>query len=353
MIASKGWPALWVALLLALGTRAAAADDHEAGKRESILSGLQDVLSFRSASEAYAQACQLSSADHALEVMKRLAEQKGDPAVAAKASLWIGHYDYGAGWLADALTAFEAATGGGDEKVRAEARFWVLQCRNLLEAEGDGPALDSPARSGSDVLAALAEGDRALRRGDLDRAVKLYLEAQGDAERLDMLGPLYYRLALLVAASPEVATTHGLNLDLLKGWQDTMAASPERALAASFAVPKSFAKPAAPPEQKADSTATAAAPIAPVAQTPPPPAVEPASEYSIQLGAFRERDRARAEMEGLTNRGLSVRLESYRDSEGAEWWRIRLGREASRSAAEALAARVCQGLDYQIVLVGP
>ena len=73
----------------------------------------------------------------------------------------------------------------------------------------------------------------------------------------------------------------------------------------------------------------------------------------IQLGAYGNRDRAREEMERLTSRGLSVRLERGVDASGDRVFRIRLGAASSRAQAEALAGRVLDGLPYQLVPVEP
>ncbi len=75
--------------------------------------------------------------------------------------------------------------------------------------------------------------------------------------------------------------------------------------------------------------------------------------YTLQLGAFRERDGARRAMEELTTRGLSVRLEEKTDASGDRLHVIRLGRCATREEAQAIADRLLEGIEYQIEMVKP
>jgi cell division septation protein DedD len=74
--------------------------------------------------------------------------------------------------------------------------------------------------------------------------------------------------------------------------------------------------------------------------------------YSVQLGAFRDRERARQEMERLVGRDLSVRLDRE-ESDGTLLYKIRLGRCASKEEAEDLARRLCRGLTWQVVRISP
>lgn len=342
---------LTLALGLLVASRVARAQDD----RKGFLGGIQEALSFRSPSEAFAAARQMSSAEEALPVMKRLAEQGGDGAVAARASLWLGHYDYGAGWTGDALAAYrDAWRDEADDATRSEARFWVLHCENLLES-AESTSLDiHSAHRASDILAALAAGDRALRGGDPRRALQLYLEQEGAAERLGCLGPVYYRLALLHTAEGSGAG-QALDPATLQSWETKVARSPERALVAAFEKgPTSAGSTTAGETAQLPDSGTAPGPQS---STPPPVLIEAApakaEEWVVQLGAYRDRELARNAMEQLTQRDLSVRLERTADGEGGEWFRIRLGREANRDAARDLAERLCQGLAYDLVQVAP
>ncbi|MFN8549096.1 MAG: SPOR domain-containing protein [Candidatus Eisenbacteria bacterium] len=352
-----------VLFLLASIAPARAQDEPAEPDRENLLSGLKNVLSFRSPAEAYQAALRVPSADLALPAMKNLAENKGDAETATRAAIWVGLYYYGAGATRDALGWFESAAKAGGEGVeQARARFWSEQCRNLLEDEGqESSAVRGGASTVPDVLAGLAVGDQELRHGKTNAALRRYLALEGDAARLGCLGPVYYRVALVLATAPSAAEGLGIDPNSLRGWEARTALSPERALAAAFEATGDVA-PAAADSTKASDTAredeedTEAPPAAGSAEagTPDqareaaPPSTEARAVYSIQLGAFRDRDRARAEMERLTLRGLSVRLDHESDASG-DWYRIRVGRESSREAAAALADRVCQGLDHSIV----
>lgn len=343
-----------------------AQEDATGPDGDNILEGLKNVLSFRSPAEAYQAALRVPSADLALPAMKNLAENKGDAEIAARAGIWVGLYYYGAGATRDALSWFEtAAKAGAEGAEHARAQFWTEQCRNLLEDEGSG---DAAARGGastvSDVLAGLAIGDQDLRHGKAGAALRQYLALEGDASRLGCLGPVYYRVALVLATAPSAADGLGVDANALRGWEARTALSPERALAAAFeeggdtrptaADSTSTAEPAPDEEEDAEAAPAADTARSEAAErgersaTPIPSSTR--EVYSIQLGAFHDRNRARAEMERLTLRGLSVRLDHESDASG-DWYRIRVGRESSREAAEALADRVCAGLDHSIVKV--
>ncbi len=348
-----------LATLLFLTSIARAQDDPG---RENILRGLRDALSFRSPAEAYLAALAVPTAEDALSAMKNLAENQSDPETAAKAAVWIGLYYYGAGASRDALTWFELGLkGGAHDEARDRARFWAEQCRSVLEVEGTGEATTrGSANSIPAVLAALAVGDQELRHGKANPALRAYLAEEGSAARLGCLGPVYYRIALVLSTSPALGQDLGLTLESIEAWEKRTASSPERALAATFmagnaepvvAPPDSTQEGAAPtPEEDDDEAPATAAPVESTAKATPG---EVDGTFAVQLGAYRDRARAREEMERLTLRGLSVRLDRESD-EGGDWYRIRLGRESSRAAAAALAERVCQGLDYSVVrLTGP
>lgn len=351
-----------VALGVCLPAVSVRAQDGQGG--EGILSGLRDVLSFRSPAEAYLAAMRAPVAEDALPVMKDLADNQGDAETAARAAIWVGLYYYGGGSTRDALTWFETAEKRqASAETRARSRFWVEQCRNLLGVDAAGIGERGSAGSVPEVLAELALGDSELRRGRAPQALKRYLAQEGDARRLGCLGPVYYRVALILATAPTMGRDAGIDLAAIRNWERNTMTSPERALAALLreepdaVVPAdSTLAPGTPAEDEPADAEVAERDSTPASSAPrevSAPAGGARGEtvrevYAVQLGAFRDRDRARGEMERLTQRGLSVRLDRESSAEG-DWYRIRLGREATREAAERLAERVCGGLDYSVV----
>jgi len=364
-----------VGCVAVLGFNLPTAQAQEGQGGDGILSGIRDVLSFRSPAKAFLAAMRIPVAEDALPAMKDLADNQGDAETAARAALWVGLYFYGGGSTRDALTWFETAEKRqASAETRARSRFWVEHCRNLLGVDAAGAGERGSAGSIPELLSELALGDSELRRGRAPQALKRYLAQEGDARRLGCLGPVYYRVALVLATAPAMGRDAGIDLAAIRNWERNTISSPERALAALLREEPDTGV-------AADSTRNVFAPVddepgdAEVAErdsTPGTPDPTRASAqaaddsraetgrgdsgrddsgrevYAVQLGAFRDRDRARSEMERLTQRGLSVRLDRESNAEG-EWFRIRLGREASREAAERLAERVCAGLEYSVV----
>lgn len=345
--------------------------------------------------------------------MERILASDDDADVSAEAGIWLGQYEYALGRVGSAHGFFaRAAQLATDRGLRARAEFWTAHAANLLGPErgrgaegapvseardveaGRGPAGILGSAGSYELLAEIARGDAEVRSGDLQAAVRLYLEAEGRARATGWLGPLAYRTALTMTTAREGGAKSSLfDTETLTGWDDDLAASPERGLV--FAAVRAgekvedspageaneYATPAAPPEEDgADGEpggqkwgdgpegilggepGTAAAPpetpsargsealgtSAPVRSTPAGGGL-----FVVQLGAYQDRERARKEMEQLTARGLSVRLEPGADASGDRVFRIRLGSAASRSEAEAMAVRVLQGIPFQLVPVEP
>ncbi len=353
--------------------------------REGLLRGFRDALLPDTPAEAFEAARRIGDADQALARVRDVAEDRSDPEIQARAYLWLGQYHYGIEAYREASEFFEAARNlAASPETRAQVRFWIRQCRNLLELEP--LPLDDPdlASSTSDVLALLAEGDSDLRRGNPAQALRRYLAAQGAAERLRCLAPVYYRVALVLSASAELGGGLGLDWRTVRSWEPRISRSAERALVASWDATDRLdgeltPEGAAPGLSPADSAAAAEERAAAAAlealsgedgpgsgatrrsvdRTTSPAAaagearVDAAPYFVVQLGAHHEPDRARSELERLVERGLSVRMERGEDARGREIYRLRLGREATKEAAEELAERLCRGLDYNVVKVDP
>lgn len=341
--------------------------------------------------------------------MERILASDDDADVSAEAGIWLGQYEYALGRVASAHGFFARATElATDSRLRARAEFWTTHAANLLGSErsrgeagtpatggdprrvkaGQGPAGSLGAAATYELLTEIARGDAEVRAGNLQAAVRIYLEAEGRARTTGWLGPLAYRTALTMTTALEGGAKSSLfDTETLEGWDDDLAAAPERglvfvAIRAGEKVEDSpagesneYAAPAAPPEED-DSELEGqkwgegpegilgdAADTAEEERTPPPAGAESGAStrpgtggeglYVVQLGAYRDRDLARREMEQLTARGLSVRLEPGADASGDRVFRIRLGSAAPRGEAEAMAARVLPGISYQLVPVEP
>jgi cell division septation protein DedD len=353
------------------------------GKRPGLLEEIRSRLSFRSASEVWEEARLTPSVDQARTMMESLLERRGDPVYAARAALWLGHFEYGAQQTERALVYFEtgvAKAPSGPE--RDEALFWASQCRALLDRDDHGGA---GAGGMFGVLQAVARIDGELRAGRAEEALRGYLSLEGDARRAGCLGPLLYRVGLAGAAGADERGPGGVR-DVIARWERDAPVSPERALAAAI-TPEPVAPPplsspagadsaagagvAAPVESGSDSTAPTSAPSKAAADAPDPAAPEngphpsdigadrpeetgadAAPIYAVQLGAFADPERARSRLAQLTAQGLPVRLERE-ERDGETLYKIRLGEARSREEAQEMALRFCRGLEYRIVRVEP
>ena len=357
-----------------------------------------------------------SSASAARGQMERILAADDDPDISAQAAVWLGQYEYTLGRLESAFGYFQRATQlARDGALFAQAEFWSDHTANLLVADphalhpagpvqGDLPGgADSGSvgarppgrRSGGagpvglldpipayQVLGELAEGDGRMRSGEFQAAIRVYLEAEGRARDLGRLGPLAYRAALSMTRALEDGKADPLfETDAVESWDAELAEAPERGLVFALlragetigtsreSVSSEFANPVPRGEDSGTVESRKWGDGAEGILTPDdPPSTRGTSSaraepgrsgtvgqelFVIQLGAFRDRERAREEMERLTSRGLSVRLELGTDPSGDRVFRIRLGAPSSRQQAEALAARVLEGVPHQLVLVEP
>jgi len=111
------------------------------------------------------------------------------------------------------------------------------------------------------------------------------------------------------------------------------------------ATPASRETPAAPP---ATDAARAPGPVqAPPAARPEP--VAPGSAWAVQLAAFSSQDSARKMVADLKSRGYSAFVLEYR-ADNRVLYRVRVGPEAQRERAAALASRL-QGEGFKATVV--
>jgi hypothetical protein len=374
-----------LAFLLAVGSAVAVsparAQDREGGHHPGLFRNLRDRLIGRGGAEALREATLLPDAAAARDVMEGLAGRGGDDVVAARAAIWAGHYHYGAGDTEAALAWFEKArASGGGPAERAESDFWTAQCRNLLGRTQEGDAGGEGGGSTA-VLASLARLDGELRVGRVESVLQGYLGLEREARRAGCLGPLLYRVGLVAASG-----TGGDNLgwSTVRAWAPACAEAPEYALVQAMqptalraappvpaASPDSGATPFAEAPGGAPNVPDAARGVSPDAGLPPatgrpapsgqdappaadatPPEVPEYGAFCIQLGSFRDGERAAREARRLEGLGLGVRVE-IQESRGEMWYRLRLGSFRTSQEAEETARARCTGLDWRVVRVEP
>lgn len=326
-----------------------------------------------SGSDDWNEARRLVHANEARPIMEALARRSRDSEGSVRAAYWMGLYHYGSGDPALAATYFDLAAAGQEPEVARQARVWLAQCRQLAgEAVDTKSAPPGELRDLFEVRDAVSQGDAAVRAGRPLDAMRAYLALEGDARRLDCLSWIYYRLGLiLTAAGPNGGG--GLDWDTLSEWDPVVATSPERALISKLRdaprpseAPRDSETPFAEPVVEAFPNSVSPKgpgefpdslfPDADAGQDDEHEPIESSREsliYALQLGAFRDRDSARRAMEQFTSRGLSVRLEQKTDPQGDRLHLIWLGRCETREEAQAIADRLLDGIDYQIVTGRP
>lgn len=132
--------------------------------------------------------------------------------------------------------------------------------------------------------------------------------------------------------------------------RDTDAAPPARATERSGETPRT----ASPPPAAAATTAPP--PAAATATTPPPaaarresPAPAATGDWAVQLGSFSDEDNARRLVSRVASAGHEATISTFR-SNGRTMYRVRVGPQPTRAAAEAAAAALAaRGFDTQIV----
>jgi cell division septation protein DedD len=73
--------------------------------------------------------------------------------------------------------------------------------------------------------------------------------------------------------------------------------------------------------------------------------------YVLQLGAFRERERAEFLARQFSHRGLETFLEKMTPAKGEATYRVRVGPYAERSEAEEVAKEILQQSGHQAIIV--
>lgn len=373
--------AVWVLLALLVCGVGAALAQSDGSHRPGLLRGIRERLIPPDPQRAWDEAAGLPAAAEAVPLMEHLAGRGGEEG--GRAALWLGHFAYGAGDEVSALPWFERASEALEDPARhAEAEFWVRHCRSLLgRSVGPASTRRGPTDDPHAVLARMAALDADLRLGRAAEARRGYLELHDAARDAGCLGPLLYRLGLVLAAGPGEAA--GLDWETLSEWSAVPSASPERALLRAMQpAPREvapvrredspagerdgrrFSEPgpadtAAAPAVAADSAAAAlgAGPADGGSGAGPDGGATdaPASSegaFTVQLGSFLDPERARLEARRLEGLGLNVRLDRFQSDDG-ERHRIRLGNFRSREEAEELARTRCTGLDWRVVRLEP
>jgi DedD protein len=104
-------------------------------------------------------------------------------------------------------------------------------------------------------------------------------------------------------------------------------------------------------ESEPPVVAAAPAPERPAATAPAPPKPEPAAagDWTVQLGSFGEEANARRLAQRVGTFGYKAEVSSYR-SGGRTLYRVRVGPQATRAAAEAAASALrAHGVDASVV----
>jgi cell division protein FtsN len=73
--------------------------------------------------------------------------------------------------------------------------------------------------------------------------------------------------------------------------------------------------------------------------------------YILQLGAFRERERAEFVARQFAQRGLETFLDRVTPAKGEATYRVRVGPYAARSEAEEIAKEILQQSGHQAIIV--
>jgi DedD protein len=108
---------------------------------------------------------------------------------------------------------------------------------------------------------------------------------------------------------------------------------------------------AAEPEPEPAVVAAAPPPERPAATAAPPPKPAPvaAGDWTVQLGSFGEEANARRQAQRAGTFGYKAEVSSYRSS-GRTLYRVRVGPQATRAAAEATASALrAHGVEASVV----
>ncbi len=284
--------------------------------RGGILRGLIEELAPGNPEEIEREAREARDGSEALRLEGILQSRFADDPAGVRAALWVGLYYYGAGEEESALDYFERARSHAkDPELRSRAAFWCEQVR-LLTGREPLSAAEEPDRPGFwGTLRQLARADRSIREGRRGEAEAQLLSLEGDARRAGLLGPDLARWGDVLGL-PGAGRIDRRTLDPIAR--------------ACFALPERIR----------------------LGEEAPPP-YSPAPEvWSLQFGAFVDRDNAERLKDDLERRDLDVRIDEE-DAGGRTWYRVRMGELSGRAPAESLAAGAARaaGIDCQIVRI--
>jgi hypothetical protein len=292
------------------GTPAHAQKEHSPG----LLRGLIGEIVPGSAREIEERALRARDGSEALRLYGSLQSRyAGDPE-GVRAALWVGLYYYGVGEEESSLEYFERARKNartGD--LRARAVFWCDQVR--LRTGREPLPIEEEEGGMFGALGKLTRVDRSVREGRRGEAENGLLALEGEARRAGLLGPCLARWGDVLRMPGSGRVDRGL----LEPLDAACSGLPERLRMA--------------------------------ARTDLPRSSEP-EVWSLQFGAFLDRENATRQADDLRRQGLDPRIDES-EEEGRSWFRTRFGEVSTRAMAESLAAaaRLPQGIPYQIVRV--
>lgn len=317
-----GRPLRLLAAGIFLGILSISAASPSAAQKErsrGILRNLIQTIAPESPEELEYRARETRDVATALDLYGTLESRHGGRPEGIRASLWLGLYEYGRNDHESALVHFEQARKNArDPLLRARATFWCEQARLITGRE---PITDDPdGMEGGfwGTLRGLTRVDRSIHAGRRSDAEQELLLLEGEARHAGLLGPEIARWGDILRA----AGTGGGRLppEALRPMLRAAAELPERL------------RIQLPDRAPADST---------------PPAED---KWTIQFGAFLDRDHATALVETLEARGVHARIEEGEEG-GREWSRVRLDASLDRAEADSLSGRLQEsaGVPCQVV----
>jgi cell division septation protein DedD len=143
-------------------------------------------------------------------------------------------------------------------------------------------------------------------------------------------------------AQPDQAPLRSYTMDLGESPHARAPVAASTAATTAASVPNaSVATPAPAVRAPAASSAPEAVPLAPAASAPAAqaPAAEHAMAWTVQLGLFSNRENAARLIAGLKSRGFNPSMSDATKS-GHKLYRVRVGNEHDRAAAQKLLARL-------------
>jgi hypothetical protein len=274
-----------------------------------------DGLSPQGSTKKEAQAGSARDLPEALRLYGELNESQIEHPQGVRAALRLGSYYYTVGHADQALVYFERALSHArDPGLRAEAAFWCEQARLVAGAEplAGGAGANSDGFYG--VLRRLCRVDRAILQGHSAEAEPELVALEAEARNRGCAGLALARWGRLEQTSGSARKPRDL-LPLARA----AAELPERAFF--------------------DFTLVQEASAAPTWK-----------RWSVQFGAFLEKENAETLEQQLSLQGISARIESS-EQKGETWHCVRSGEFLSRAQADSAAEAIRGHLDVPLQIV--